>query len=57
MSEHLLYLSRSDVKALAIDPGQAREAVLEPFATMPQAQTRACPRMGSCLVLATVFRR
>jgi ornithine cyclodeaminase/alanine dehydrogenase len=31
MSERLLYLSRHDVEALAIDPGEAREAVLRAF--------------------------
>lgn len=31
MSVHLLYLSRDDVRTLAIDPGKAREAVLQAF--------------------------
>jgi len=31
MSERLLYLSRNDVKSLAIAPGEAREAVLQAF--------------------------
>jgi hypothetical protein len=35
MSEHLLYLSRGDVRALAIQPGEAREAAVMAWKPCP----------------------
>ncbi|CAN7501616.1 ornithine cyclodeaminase family protein [Bosea sp. LjRoot237] len=49
MSEHLLYLSRSDVKALAIDPGQAREAVLQAFRDHAAGTNQSLPKNGLML--------
>ncbi|MGO4403544.1 hypothetical protein AB4Z10_04665 [Bosea sp. RAF48] len=44
MSEHLLYLSRNDVKALAIAPGAAREAVLRAFRDHAAGLNRSLPK-------------
>jgi len=44
MSEHLLYLSRNDVKSLAIAPGGAREAVLQAFRDHAAGLNRSLPK-------------
>jgi ornithine cyclodeaminase/alanine dehydrogenase len=44
MSERLLYLSRDDVKAVAIDPDEAREAVLAAFRHHAAGQNRSLPK-------------
>lgn len=44
MSESLLYLSRDDVKALAIAPGAAREAVLRAFGDHAAGLNRSLPK-------------
>jgi alanine dehydrogenase len=49
MSERLLYLSRSDVKALAIDPGQAREAVLQAFRDHAAGTNQSLPKSALML--------
>jgi len=49
MSEHLLYLSRSDVKALAIDPGQAREAVFQAFRDHAAGMNSSLPKSSLML--------
>lgn len=44
MSERLLYLSRHDVKSLAIAPGEAREAVLQAFRDHAAGLNRSLPK-------------
>lgn len=44
MSDRLLYLSRRDVKALAIAPGAAREAVLEAFRDHAAGRNLSLPK-------------
>ena len=44
MSERLLYLSRDDVKGLAIDPAEAREAVLAAFRDHAAGLNRSLPK-------------
>ncbi|MGX5733237.1 hypothetical protein [Bosea thiooxidans] len=44
MSERLLYLSRNDVKSLAIAPGEAREAVLRAFRDHAAGLNRSLPK-------------
>ena len=44
MSERLLYLSRNDVKSLAIAPGEAREAVLQAFRDHAAGLNRSLPK-------------
>ena len=49
MSEHLLYLSRGDVRALAIQPGEAREAVLQAFRDHAAGLNRSLPKSALTL--------
>lgn len=49
MSEHLLYLSRHDVKALAISPRAAREAVLQAFRDHAAGLNRSLPKSALTL--------
>ncbi|MGO4171102.1 hypothetical protein [Bosea sp. TAF32] len=44
MSERLLYLSRNDVKSLAVAPGEAREAVLRAFRDHAAGLNRSLPK-------------
>ncbi len=44
MSEHLLYLSRHDVRSLAIAPGEVREAVLRAFRDHADGLNRSLPK-------------
>lgn len=44
MSERLLYLSRQDVKALAIAPGEVREAVLQAFRDHAAGLNQSLPK-------------
>jgi ornithine cyclodeaminase/alanine dehydrogenase len=49
MSERLLYLSRGDVRALAIQPGEAREAVLQAFRDHAAGLNRSLPKSALTL--------
>ena len=44
MSDTLLYLSRGDIRALAISPGEAREAVLQGFRDHAAGLNRSLPK-------------
>lgn len=49
MSDSLLYLSRDDVRALAISPGEAREAVLQSFRDYAAGLDRSIPKTALTL--------
>jgi ornithine cyclodeaminase/alanine dehydrogenase len=49
MGDSLLYLSRDDVRALAISPGEAREAVLQGFRDQAAGLNRSLPKTALML--------
>ncbi|KRE07660.1 hypothetical protein ASE61_22070 [Bosea sp. Root670] len=49
MSDNLLYLSRDDVRALAISPDEAREAVLQGFRDYAAGLNRSLPKTALTL--------
>jgi ornithine cyclodeaminase/alanine dehydrogenase len=49
MSDGLLYLSRADVRSLAIAPGAAREAVLQAFRDHAAGRSHALPKSALAL--------